>query len=68
MKRKYKRFLRELQADQARVVDAYGQLASRLAKIEDQVEGMRWRMDEVTPQFPPCDERGLRAAIRDNLK
>lgn len=68
MKRKHKRFLRELQADQARLVNAYGDLASRLSKIEEQVEGMRWRMDELTPQFPPFDERGLRAAIRDNLK
>lgn len=68
MKRKYKKFIRELQADQARIVNAYGSLSRRIANMESDVEEMRWRMDELTPTFPPVDERGLRAAVVDGVK
>jgi len=68
VKRKHKQALRRLSEDNARLKDYLGMLSERLADMRKDVEGMQWRLDEVTPKFPPVDEQGIRAAILDGVK
>lgn len=51
-KGKVKRFLRSLQADQARLMNAYAELRHKHSELAKTVESQGWRIDECTPRFP----------------